>query len=271
MSAQGPSRIFRERALRQGDVLEALDERVAVVGAPRWIALALGIAVVLGFLAWAASDEVQQTVAGTGIVSSAPPSGSVEAPVAGTVTRPPPPVGTAVTKDGQIARIDPGSGAEVPVRAFVPGRVTAVSVGAGSVVSEGDQLATIEPGEATPAAYLFVPLDEADQIDPGMEVLLSLEGPASQSSALLEATVSGVASYPATQERLDLVLGESLAAVFADGPLVVEVDLELRRDASSPSGYAWTTGDGPAGPLALGTPLSGRVIVARQSPLELVF
>jgi len=271
MSAQGPSRIFRERALRQGDVLEALDERVAVAGAPRWIALALGVAIVLGFLAWAASDEVQQTVAGTGIVTSAPPPGSVEAPVAGTVTRPPPPVGTAITRDGEVARIDPGTGPDVPVRAYVAGQVKAVTAGAGAVVSAGDQLATIEPDDATPTAYLFVPLDDADQIDPGMEVLLSPEGPASQTSALLEATVRDVGVYPATQERLELVLGESLASTFADGPLVVEVGLELRRDASTPSGYAWTTGEGPDGPPALGTPLSGNVVVARQSPLQLMF
>jgi multidrug resistance efflux pump len=262
--------MFRERALQQGDVREALDEHVRIVCAPRWIALAIGVLVVVGFIAWSASKEVLNTIDGEGVLGTQSGVTVVAAPVSGTVTQPPPAGGTVVRAGAVIARIDAGQGRTVAVRARTAGTLQSVTVVAGSEVSAGEQLAALAPAGRA-AAYLFLPLGEASAVKPGMKVLLSGTVEESHATGLLEGRVRRVDTAPASPAELELLLGPALTATFQQDQPVVRVDVALVRAPSEPGGFARTSGAGAFGSLGSGSLLTGRVVLEQRSPLDYVF
>ena len=270
MSGFGP-RMFRDRALQRGDVREALDERIRVVGVPRWIALVLGILVIVGLLAWSGSKHVESTLDAGGILGSQRGIHVVGAPVPGTVAAPLPDIGTRVERGQRLTSIDTGQGGPVAVKAFTKGKVASVAGAPGTPVTSGQELATIEPRAGSARAFLFVPLDEAPQIREGMKVLLSPTVEQSQATTFLKGSVADVGTYPATPARLGLLLGPGLSPSFESGSPVVEVQIQLVRDPSTPTGYAWTRGNGPPKRLPLETPLSGQIVLNSKSPLSYVF
>ncbi|MBV8988618.1 MAG: hypothetical protein JOY58_06605 [Solirubrobacterales bacterium] len=264
------SGLFRDRALHQGDVREALDERARIVGVPRWIALAIAALVILGFVAWSASTEIQTTVNAQGVISSNDGVPVVVSPVAGTVLTPPPPRGTVLRRGDVVATVNVGRGAPVEVRAATAGSVDLVLTAPGAFIPAGGELAIIVPVGATPVGFLFVTTSEASQLRLGMEALLSPRVPESRATALLEGRIVYIGNFPATPERLTLLLGPVLASQLAVGPPVDEVEVQLTPDRSTPSGYAWTAGAGPAS-VSVGTRVSARVRLKQQSPLSYVF
>lgn len=262
------STLFRERALSRGDMRESLDQRVRVVSVPRWVALALGILVVCGFVAWAASSEIETAVSGTGVLSSAPPLAVVESAAAGVVAE----IvseGQAVRSGERIARVRTSDGRMVNVTSYASGAVASVRVQPGEVVAAGDPLVSIEPEGGNRAAYLFVPLDDVSQIEVGQEVLLSAEVQESQATQLVKGVVDHVGTAPATPEELERKLGPALGPRLASGPLLVEVGVRVVGSGPVPGGQDAS----PSAPEALpvGTLLSGRVVVSRRSPLDYVF
>lgn len=262
------STLFRERALSRGDMRESLDQRVRVVSVPRWIGLALGVLLVCGFIAWAASSEIETTVSGTGVMSSAPPVEVLEAPVAGVVAE----IvseGASVRDGERVARIRTSDGSIQDVPSYVTGSVASVRAQRGRVVREGEALVAVEPAGGNRAAYLFVPLDDASQLAPGQEVLLSAEVEESQATDLVQGVVEQVATTPASPEELERALGPALGPRLASGPLLVQVDVRITGDEPAPGGPE--TEPPPPEALPLGTLLSGRVVVSRRSPLDFVF
>jgi HlyD family secretion protein len=263
------SRIYRDRALEHGSVRERLDQRVPVVGLPRWIALGVGALALVGIVAWSASRHVETTLAGDGIFASQRGIHVVAAPIAGTVKRRLPQTGTAVEAGEPLTRLDPGRGQPVAVEAPLTGTVSSVSAAPGTFVSPGGELATVDP-QGRGQAVLFIPFKDAERVNPGMEVRLSPDVAPSQAASLIKAEVGSVGTYPSSPARLELVLGPGLAPQFQSGPPVVEVGIRLVRDGSTPSGLAWTRGSG-SGPLPLHTPLSGEIVISSKSPFSLVF
>jgi hypothetical protein len=120
-------------------------------------------------------------------------------------------------------------------------------------------------------AYLFLPLDEAGQVKPGMKVLLSSTVEESHATGLLEGRVRRVVGTPASPAEVQLLLGPALAATFPQDQPVVRVDVGLLRNPSSRGGYAATAGARPPDRLAPGALLTGRVVLQERSPLDYVF
>jgi len=67
------------------------------------------------------------------------------------------------------------------------------------------------------------------------------------------------------------VLGsEELVDALAAEGAVIEVRVQLRRDPQTVSGYAWSSGRGPALQLHSGTFCTGRIELRVQRPLSLL-
>lgn len=269
MSRRGPG-IFRDRALERADVREALDERVRVVGLPRWIALALGSLVILGLVAWSASTEIHTTVDADGVISAEQGLQVVASPVAGVVTTVPPRRGTVVARGEVVATIDTGRPPLVRVKTVAGGSIAAVSATAGSFVSAGSELATIESPNAKPAAFLLVTREEAARLQPGQQALLSPGLEESRATSLLEGRVVQVDPYAASPARLTTLLGPARASQLEGEPPLHFVEVMLLSDPSTPSGYAWTRGTGLPS-IAVGMPLTARIVLSKKSPLSYIF
>jgi HlyD family secretion protein len=82
------------------------------------------------------------------------------------------------------------------------------------------------------------------------------------------ASVSTLSPSPVTPERVAFIVGgnESLVDYFLGSGPVIEVTADLQEDPSTPSGYAWSIGQGPDVEIRAGT-LSEVTVVVRDTPV----
>ena len=64
---------------------------------------------------------------------------------------------------------------------------------------------------------------------------------------------------------------EFLVQQFAAQEPTIRVEARLQRDPSTPSGYAWSSSDGPAMRLAAGTTCTASIVLSRSAPITLAF
>jgi len=123
-----------------------------------------------------------------------------------------------------------------------------------------------EPG----VALLYLPADEAASLKPGMPVRLSFANASPQEYGYLVGTVGSVGAVPLDLATLtEKVANANLAQTLSAAGDPVEVTIRL--DASdTPSGYAWTSAQGPDFELASGTPTVAEITVDEKRPLSIV-
>jgi hypothetical protein len=266
-----PPSPYRERALEQDDVREALDERVRVVSLPRWIALVVGLLLIVGLIAWSASKEVQTTVEGQGVISLPGGIPHVVTPLAGVVVTPPPSVGSSVGTGEVVAKISTGAGPPVAVTALEGGTISTAPVVLGSYVHPGDVLATIvPPGTHQPIFFVFVTDSEASEITPGMSAEVTPAAAVSQTAVLLKCRVVSVQGIPDTASRIANVVGSVLASSLEKVPSN-EVILEPTEPGqATQDGYVWNTSAGSI-TFRLASRVSARIVLKQESPLSYVF
>ena len=81
--------------------------------------------------------------------------------------------------------------------------------------------------------------------------------------------MKAVSPVPVSPERVTLIVGGNLSLAdyfLTDGP-ILEVTVALRRDPTTPSGYHWTTGEGPPTAVSLGTLAEVSVVLSETAPL----
>jgi hypothetical protein len=118
-------------------------------------------------------------------------------------------------------------------------------------------------------AVLYLPLDAAGRVRPGMEVQLALATAPPGAAGRLLGSVAAVAGTPADRPAMLRVLGNDALAqsLVAQGALI-EVRVALARDPGATDGYRRSS------PMDLavrpGTPCTGTITVAREHPLRFI-
>jgi HlyD family secretion protein len=80
--------------------------------------------------------------------------------------------------------------------------------------------------------------------------------------------VKRVSEFPISAEAVASIVGSSeVVKELAPPGGMIEVEIELERDASTPSGFKWTSA-GPPVQLTPGTTTRTRVVVGRRAPLS---
>lgn len=160
------------------------------------------------------------------------------------------------------------------VRIVAPdaGRVLELSVGRGDLVNPGERVLTMEVISEELLAVAFVPAALGKQVRPGMEVRVSPSNVKREEHGYMLGEVSWVAVFPATSGgMLRLLANEELVErMMAEGP-PIQVDVTLRRDPATPSGYAWSSAAGPELEITSGTLIQARVILREEPPIALAF
>lgn len=156
------------------------------------------------------------------------------------------------------------------------GIVDEVMVSLGSMVTAGTTLCTIrvEGNNNNLTGVLYVPVDKGKRVEPGMKIQLVPSGvDASQSGSLL-ATVRTVSMYPSSMQAVAKKLGNDNLAQWifqAQQGAVMEVNFELVKDESEPSGYLWTSQVGEHKKITPGSFCTGSIIIEKKPPIEKVF
>ncbi len=265
--ATRPEPTFAERAL--GGAPNGLDNIDRLFRrAPRrlWLELAAIVLLVVAAVVWAAVADVTVIVRGQALV--VPPDGFFIAGegLSGQIVSVDIDPLDQVAVGQQVAMIAvPGSG-EVPVVSPVDGAVVAVDVRLGDLVTGGG-VARIAPDEPAAAVGLFGAAD-LGSLQLGQRVDVTVNGLTPERFGAAIGRVASVGTIPVTAGRLKQLTGDATiaAALGQAGPLY-EVVITL-DPADTPSGVAWTRGEGPPSPIPLGALALASVTVDRTSLLD---
>lgn len=151
------------------------------------------------------------------------------------------------------------------------GRVLEVSVDPGNLVAPGMQVLTLE-NEARPLeAVLYVAAAEGKKIRTGMPVRISPSTVKPEEFGFMQATVRSVSDFPVSPEALRRVLrNDSLVEALASEGPPIEVIATLEVNESTPSGFAWSSGNGPPTEVFSGTLSEGGIVVEKRRPIAYV-
>jgi HlyD family secretion protein len=156
------------------------------------------------------------------------------------------------------------------VRAPASGRVTEVKVGQGTLVSAGTPIVNVETTGQSLQAVLYIPTADGKRVAPGMEVRIAPAMVKKEEFGTLLGRVSSISAYPATEGGMAAVVqNEGLVRDFTKKGAPYEARVDLIA-ADSPSGFRWTSGQGPDIALTSGTLVAAEITVRRQRPVELV-
>ena len=244
--------------------------RLPITDRPSWLILVALILLVVAGIAWAVFGRTPDAVTGPGIV--VPSEGFVEvgAELQGTVESIDVLPGDIVEAGVVVARIRTVGGRSVTVTSPLRGTIATVLVRAGGVTDRGTALLTVEPSGSRAVVVAFVPAGPGKRIAPGMPVRISLaSAPRSQFGTLM-GRVDAVSPVPVPPERVTLIVGGnlSLADYFLTGGPILEVTVALTPDPTTPSGYRWTTGEGPPTAVTPGTLAEVAVVVSEAAPVQ---
>ena len=150
------------------------------------------------------------------------------------------------------------------------GRVVSRVVDPGQEVRQGMPVIQIELGGAPLQGVAYIPLQGA-RIQPGMPAMMSPEGITAEEYGYMIGNVSSVTQTPANQDSMNRVLrNQQLITQFTQSGTVYEVRIKPRIHKQTPSGFAWTSREGPPLKLGSGTLLRVQITVEEKRPIEMV-
>ncbi len=156
------------------------------------------------------------------------------------------------------------------VRSAAGGRVVALLAGPGDQVKPGDRLVTLESENAPIRFIAFVALTEGKKLQNGMDAHISPSNVKSEEFGFILGKVGSVSEFAATPEELQRTLNnDQLAKQFAENS-PFQVYVEPVKDDQTPSGFKWTSSQGPPIQIGSGTFCTMQVIVERRKPISYV-
>lgn len=162
------------------------------------------------------------------------------------------------------------------VRSPYAGRVLELMMDQGEIASPSKAILRLEASQQDSKeleAILYVDGFDGKRIKPGMEVLISPSNVKPEEYGFILGTISYVADFPSTFEGMMRTLkNRTLVGALSEngnGP-PFEVYAELKIDSVTPSGYRWTSSEGPPLKVFGGTPCNAQIIVREQRPMSFV-
>ncbi|MCW2546809.1 MAG: hypothetical protein JWN96_1269 [Mycobacterium sp.] len=267
---------FRLQALIHQGEPDELDIVPRLVRPRGVLAVAVLAAVIVGVIVWSFAGDLPRRVSAEGVLSPDGGVSTIQSSSAGIVSKVDVSTADSVSAGQSLVTVVDPAGKSTTVSSPLSGQTITVSVAAGQQVQAGTPLVTVVAQTAgqTPnlSAILFVKSSTASQLAPGMTVQMSVDTVPSSVFGLLRGEVTSVEPYPVTSGQALAVVGNDLtAATFVKGGPVRLVHVKLQASASTKSGYAWTTKDGPPFPLLAQSLLNGTVHVSSEHPINLVF
>ena len=156
------------------------------------------------------------------------------------------------------------------------GRVLEVRAKIGDMIRPGSAIVNLElEGDASAKleVIIYVPAAEGKKVQPGMEVQISPSTVRQEEHGVVLAEVRAVSDFPATRKgMMRLFDNEELVDSFLrlTGGTPIRIRGELIVDATTESGYRWSSPKGAPVELTSGTPCAGSITIKRQRPIALV-
>ena len=156
------------------------------------------------------------------------------------------------------------------VEAPASGRITEIAISEGALVAPGGTVLSIETQGTRLQAVVYIPTEDGKKVAPGAIARVSPATVKKEEYGTLQARVDAISSFPSTPQGMIAVLqNQALAQSFAGAGSPYEARLDL-APAATPTGYGWSSGEGPALDLTSGTTVEAQIVVREDAPLDLL-
>jgi HlyD family secretion protein len=158
--------------------------------------------------------------------------------------------------------------ARATISSTVSGKVVSIAKQVGDLVTTGELIAEVESGDSeapTLEVVAFVSSQTGQRVRPGHPAQITVNGVPREEFGFLRGSVKSVSQYPESPAVIARVMGDNRISEAS-----YRVVIAPTPDSSTPTGYAWSTGQGPNTQIAGGTGISVAVEVDQQAPISKV-
>jgi len=176
---------------------------------------------------------------------------------------------------GKVAVLQHRHDRESQVVSKFAGTVVEIRAAEQTAVNVGDPILLVQPADSTSQeleAILYVSAGTGKRVKEEMEVYISPSTVKREEHGSMRGIVTFISDVPTGEAAMMAVLKDKqMVEKFIQQiglPRMARVKLITNND--TPSGYEWTSSDGPGVTISAGTLCSGTVTVETQSPISLV-
>lgn len=140
-----------------------------------------------------------------------------------------------------------------------------------SLLPVDESFSDFRPGSTRLVAAVFVSAKDGKKVQPGMPVLVDPTSVRRDVYGSIRGTVTKTSDVAASPEQMRHMLrnDDLVRKLTAEGPPFL-ITVELERDPKTPSGFRWTSSEGPDAQVTAGTLLEAKVTTERESVLGLI-
>ncbi len=158
----------------------------------------------------------------------------------------------------------------------IKGRILELQVRIGEEVKEGQSIVLMEKTFEEDKDYIFycyTSSNDGSKVKVGTDAYIELSLVDSQKYGYLEGVVTAVSHYPVSDSHIySIVHSEELVEFLkASHDAVIEIIVKPEKDASTPSGFRWTSGKGPDIHIHTGLLATLRLTVEKRRPISYLF
>jgi len=151
------------------------------------------------------------------------------------------------------------------------GQVLELMVDQGTLIQPQSRILTLEALDNTLEAVLYIPATDGKRVKTGMEVRISPSTVKAEEFGFIIAEVRSVSEFPTTLGGMRRVLrNEALVKELSGNSSRIEIIAKLELNPNTPSGFEWSSSQGPDSGVFSGTLCNGTVIINKRRPLGLV-
>ena len=153
----------------------------------------------------------------------------------------------------------------------VAGHVTEIKAVVGAVVNPGEAVLSLHSGLQELEMLVYVPPGAGKRVEPGMDALVSPVTVRREEFGAIRGTVASLSSFPISLDGMLATLpNRSLAETFSRAGPPYAGRIALSTDATTASGFAWTSPKAASQTLTSGTLATVEIRTGSQPPIELV-
>ena len=159
---------------------------------------------------------------------------------------------------------------DLAIKSTQEGVVLEILAEIGGRVFAGNALVRLEYGAGKLQSYIvyaYIPTAFGKRIQPDMPVEVELSNVRVEEYGAIMGKVVQISPYPVSRDNIGKIIqNEGLADyLMGNNKAVVQIIIEPELDPTTPSGYKWTSGKGPAIKLSIGTVCLVKGLAGRES------
>jgi len=155
------------------------------------------------------------------------------------------------------------------------GRIVELAVNPGQVVNPGTRLGTLDAANpySEMVGITYFSVGDGKKIKPGMTLQITPQTVKRERFGGIVGTVKDISTFPITQAAAAKVVGnpEIVADLVSHQPAgLMQVVADLHPDATTFSGYKWSSSKGPQLNISSGTTTTVRVTIEERAPITFI-